>query len=57
MKARFAEILADQYDPQDMIDKMVEIIGAKHGAYRNVCPPATVELIKQVQEAAWSRTV
>ncbi|MEY9894465.1 NAD(P)-dependent dehydrogenase (short-subunit alcohol dehydrogenase family) [Catenulispora sp. MAP5-51] len=57
VKARFAEILADQYDPQDMIDKMVEIIGAEHGAYRNVWPPATEELVKQVQEAAWTRTV
>ncbi|NUK52371.1 SDR family oxidoreductase [Streptomyces lunaelactis] len=58
VKARFAEILADQYDPQDMfVDKMVEIIGAKQGKYRNVWPPATEELIKQVQEAAWSRTV
>ncbi|AVZ77062.1 short-chain dehydrogenase [Streptomyces lunaelactis] len=57
VKARFAEILADQYDPQDVIDKMVEIIGAKQGKYRNVWPPATEELIKQVQEAAWSRTV
>ncbi|MEV0624143.1 SDR family oxidoreductase [Nonomuraea sp. NPDC050404] len=57
VRARFAEILADQDDPQDMIDKMVEIIGAEHGAYRNVWPPATEELIKQVQEAAWTRTV
>ncbi|WP_030158110.1 SDR family oxidoreductase [Streptomyces sp. NRRL S-244] len=57
VKARFAEILADQFDPQDMIDKMVEIIGAEHGKYRNVWPPATEELIKQVQEAAWTRTV
>ncbi|KJK55009.1 SDR family oxidoreductase [Saccharothrix sp. ST-888] len=57
VKARFAEILADQYDPQDMIDKMVEIIGAEHGKYRNVWPPATEELIKQVQESAWTRTV
>ena len=38
VKARFAEILADQYDPQDVIDKMVEIIGAEHGSYRNVWP-------------------
>ncbi|MEY9931681.1 NAD(P)-dependent dehydrogenase (short-subunit alcohol dehydrogenase family) [Catenulispora sp. GP43] len=57
VKAGFAEILADQYDPQDMIDKMVEIIGADRGKYRNVWPPATEELIKQVQEAAWTRTV
>ena len=57
VKARFAQILADQFDPQDMIDKMVEVIGAEHGTYRNVWPPATAELIKQVQEAAWTRTV
>ncbi|MFF3074227.1 hypothetical protein ACFVSN_40485 [Kitasatospora sp. NPDC057904] len=57
VKARFAEILADQYDPQDMIDKMVEIIGAEHGKYRNVWPPATEELIKRVQATAWTRTV
>lgn len=57
VKARFAEILADQYDPQDMIDKMVEIIGAEHGKYRNVWPPATEELIKRVQETVWTRTV
>ena len=57
VKARFAEILADQYDPQDMIDKMVEIIGAEHGKYRNVWPPATEELVKQVQETTWTRTV
>ncbi|WP_042433978.1 SDR family oxidoreductase [Streptacidiphilus anmyonensis] len=57
VKARFAEILADQFDPQDMIDKMVEIIGAEHGKYRNVWPPATEELIKQVQETAWTRAV
>ncbi|MFD8981517.1 SDR family oxidoreductase [Streptomyces sp. NPDC059564] len=57
VRARFAEILADQLDPQDMIDKMVQIIGAEHGKYRNVWPPATEELIKRVQEAAWTRTV
>ncbi|MEV6734145.1 MULTISPECIES: hypothetical protein [unclassified Streptomyces] len=55
MKARFAEILADQLNPQDVIDKMVEIIGAEHGKYRTVWPPATEELIKEVQEAAWTR--
>ncbi len=57
VKAGFAEILADQYDPQDMIDKMVEIIGADRGKYRNVWPPAVEELVKQVQDAVWTRTV
>ncbi|MER5932433.1 SDR family oxidoreductase [Streptomyces sp. NPDC002054] len=57
VRARFAEILADQFEPQDMIDKMVEIVGAEQGKYRNVWPPATEELIKEVQEAAWTRKV
>ncbi|MER6202206.1 SDR family oxidoreductase [Streptomyces sp. NPDC001586] len=57
VRARFAGILADQFEPQDMIDKMVEIIGAEQGKYRNVWPPATEELIKEVQEAAWTRKV
>ncbi|MEU1630513.1 SDR family oxidoreductase [Streptomyces sp. NPDC020096] len=57
VRARFAEILADQFEPQDMIDKMVEIIGTEQGKYRNVWPPATEELIKEVQEAAWTRKV
>jgi hypothetical protein len=36
---------------------MVEVIGADGGKYRNVWPPATEELIKQVQEAAWTLPV
>ena len=57
IRANFAAIMKDQYDPQDMIDKMVEVIGAEDGMYRNVWPPATEELIKQVQAAAWTRQV
>jgi hypothetical protein len=40
-----------------MIDNMVEVIGAEDGMYRNVWPPATEELINQVQAAAWTRPV
>ncbi|UUU44042.1 hypothetical protein [Streptomyces sp. NBC_00162] len=29
----------------------------RYGKHRNVWPAATEELIKQVQEAAWTRTV
>ncbi|MFD3554375.1 SDR family oxidoreductase [Streptomyces goshikiensis] len=57
VKARFADILADQFEPQDMIDKMVEIIGSEQGKYRNVWPPETEQLIKEVQQAAWTRKV
>jgi NAD(P)-dependent dehydrogenase (short-subunit alcohol dehydrogenase family) len=57
IRANFAEIMKGQHDPQDMIDKMVEVIGADDGKYRNVWPPATEELIKQVQATAWTRPV
>ncbi|MEV6171620.1 SDR family oxidoreductase [Streptomyces sp. NPDC051954] len=57
IRAQFAEIMKGQNDPQDMIDKMVEIIGADAGKYRNVWPPATEELIKRVQHDAWTRNV
>ncbi|MFE3059482.1 SDR family NAD(P)-dependent oxidoreductase [Nocardia sp. NPDC059239] len=53
----FSEIMQGQYDSQDMIDKMIEVIGADEGNYRNVWPPATEELIKQVQQDAWTRQV
>ncbi|MEV0406660.1 hypothetical protein [Actinoallomurus sp. NPDC050550] len=46
-----------QLDPQEMIDKMVSIIGADDGKYRNVWLPAVEDLIKQLQEAAWTRPV
>jgi NAD(P)-dependent dehydrogenase (short-subunit alcohol dehydrogenase family) len=57
IRANFAEIMQGQFDPQDMIDKMVEVIGADGGNYRNVWPLATEELIKQVQEVAWTLPV
>jgi NAD(P)-dependent dehydrogenase (short-subunit alcohol dehydrogenase family) len=57
IRANFGEIMQGQFDPQDMIDKMVEVIGADGGNYRNVWPPATEELIKRVQEAAWTLPV
>jgi hypothetical protein len=46
--------LKGQFDPQEMIDKMVEVIGAEEGLYRNVWPPAVETLIKQVQKRAWT---
>lgn len=57
IRATFDEIMQGQFDPQEMIDHMVAVIGADDGKYRNVWPPATEELIKQVQESAWTRPV
>jgi NAD(P)-dependent dehydrogenase (short-subunit alcohol dehydrogenase family) len=53
IRATLAPLLKGQFDPQEMIDKMVEVIGAEEGLYRNVWPPAIETLIKQVQESAW----
>jgi NAD(P)-dependent dehydrogenase (short-subunit alcohol dehydrogenase family) len=55
VRAHFARIMEGQFDPQDMIDKMVSIIGAEDGLYRNVWPPQTEQLIKQVQANEWTR--
>jgi NAD(P)-dependent dehydrogenase (short-subunit alcohol dehydrogenase family) len=57
IRAHFAEIMVGQFDPQDIIDKMVEVIGRDNGSYRNVWPQAIEDLIKQVQESTWTRPV
>jgi NAD(P)-dependent dehydrogenase (short-subunit alcohol dehydrogenase family) len=57
IRANFAEILKGQADPQEMIDKMVEVIGADDGKYRNMWPPSWEELVKRSQEDAWTRPV
>jgi NAD(P)-dependent dehydrogenase (short-subunit alcohol dehydrogenase family) len=57
IRQSFDAIMEGQHDPQEMIDKMVEVIGADDGKYRNVWPPSTEELIKHVQQAAWALLV
>jgi NAD(P)-dependent dehydrogenase (short-subunit alcohol dehydrogenase family) len=57
IKANFARIMKGQLDPQDMIDRMVSVIGSDDGKYRNVWPPSIEDFVKQVQEADWSRPV
>jgi NAD(P)-dependent dehydrogenase (short-subunit alcohol dehydrogenase family) len=57
IKANFARILKVQFDPQDMIDQMVSVIGTDEGKYRNVWPPTIEDFVKQAQEAEWSRPV
>jgi NAD(P)-dependent dehydrogenase (short-subunit alcohol dehydrogenase family) len=57
IRANFARIMKGQLDPQDMIDRMVFVIGSDDGKYRNVWPPSIEDFVKQVQEADWSRQV
>ncbi|MNL73853.1 short chain dehydrogenase [compost metagenome] len=51
----FTEGLANQEDPQEMIDAMVEIIPAKEHLYRTMRPFATVDVAKQWQETEWTQ--
>ncbi len=51
------KMLAQQFDPQDMIEKMVEIIDAKHHPFRNVYPEASEQQVKEYQAKLWEGKV
>ncbi|WP_411343298.1 SDR family oxidoreductase [Paenibacillus sp. WLX1005] len=51
------KLLAQQFDPQDMIEKMVEIIDAKHHPFRNVYPEASEQQVKEYQAKLWEEQV
>ena len=51
----FSGSLADQYDPQEMIDAMVEIIPAEDHLYRTMRPLATIDTVKHWQESEWTQ--
>jgi len=44
-------------DAQEMIDRMIEIVPADTGLFRNVVPKATEDKLKQHQAAAWSNSI
>jgi NAD(P)-dependent dehydrogenase (short-subunit alcohol dehydrogenase family) len=46
-----------QMDPKEMIDRMIEIVPADTGLFRNVVPKATEDMLKQHQAAAWSNAI
>lgn len=47
------DVLYQQYDPQDMIDAMVEIIPADHHPYRTVHPKELADGLKKFQAKLW----
>lgn len=51
------EGLSDLFDPQDMIDKMVEVIPADHHKFRTVYPEETEEQLKQTQKQRWEMDI
>ncbi|MFH9125544.1 SDR family oxidoreductase [Streptomyces globisporus] len=50
-----ADALAEQADPQEMIDAMVEIIPADDHLYRTMRPLATIDAAKQWQATEWAQ--
>ncbi|MDL2406847.1 SDR family oxidoreductase [Rhizobium calliandrae] len=57
VRGQLSRVTEKQFDPQDMIDKMVEVIGADDGLYRNVWPPQIEQLVKEFEQESWTRTV
>lgn len=51
----FGPALADQADPQEMIDAMVETITSDAPDYRTMRPLATVAAAKRWQETEWTQ--
>jgi NAD(P)-dependent dehydrogenase (short-subunit alcohol dehydrogenase family) len=46
--------LDNQFDPQEMIDAMVEVIPAEHHPYRTVRPDATLAQAKEFEAQVWA---
>jgi NAD(P)-dependent dehydrogenase (short-subunit alcohol dehydrogenase family) len=44
-------------DPQEMIDRMIEIVPADTGKFRNVCPQFVEDMLKKSQADAWNNTI
>jgi len=44
-------------DPQEMIARMIEIVPADTGKFRNVCPQFVEDMLKKSQADAWNNTI
>jgi hypothetical protein len=44
-------------DAQEMIDRMIEIVPADTGKFRNVVPKVIEDMLKDHQLAAWENTI
>jgi len=44
-------------DPQEMIDRMIEVVPADTGKFRNVCPQFVEDMLKKSQLEAWTNTI
>ena len=46
-----------EYDPQLMIDRMVEVIPMEHHHFRTVCPEEVIQGCKDYQSQLWDLTI
>ncbi|SFU15470.1 Short-chain dehydrogenase [Kosakonia arachidis] len=60
LRAQFDEALASPFghlDAQEMIDRMVEIVPADTGKFRNVVPQAVEDMLRAHQQGAWDNQI
>ena len=60
LRATFDALLASPHghlDPQEMIDRMIAIVPADTGKFRNVCPQFVEDMLKDSQAAAWTAEI
>ena len=46
-----------EYDPQIMIDRMIEVIPIEHHHFRTVCPEEVIQSCKDYQAGLWELTI
>ena len=51
------KMLEDQYDPQDMIEKMIEIIPLDHHKFRTVWPEEMIDQLKDAEKERWDMEI
>jgi len=54
---RFLQAPDGRMDAQEMIERMIEIVPADSGRFRNVVPKATEDMLKAHQLAAWENPI
>lgn len=60
LRATFDALLGQpegHLDPQEMIDRMIEIVPSDVGKFRNVCPQFVEDMLKRSQADAWERSI
>ncbi len=60
LRATFDSLLAQpegHLDPTEMIDRMIEIVPADTGKFRNVVPKFVEDMLKRSQAEAWERRI